>query len=110
MQAGLAALPANVNSALFLLVDLPGVTPDVLNAVIERHRQTLAPLVWPEFAGRRGNPVLFDRTLFSELSHISGDTGGRPVLLAHQDQAERVIVTQPGIVQDVDRPEDLVEL
>ena len=110
MQVGLAALPPNVNSTLFLLVDLPGVTPDILTAVIERHRQTLAPLVWPEFAGRRGNPVLFDRTLFSELSHISGDTGGRPVLLAHQDQAERVIVTQPGIVQDVDRPEDLVEL
>ncbi|MCB0167535.1 MAG: putative selenium-dependent hydroxylase accessory protein YqeC [Anaerolineae bacterium] len=110
MQAGLAALPANVSSALFLLVDLPGVTADVLNAIIDRHRQTLAPLVWPEFAGRRGNPVLFDRALFAELSHISGDTGGRPVLLAHKDQAERVIVAQPGIIQDVDRPEDLEEL
>lgn len=110
MQAGLAALPPNVGSVLFLLVDLPGVTPDVLNAVIDRHRYTLAPLVWPEFAGRRGNPVLFDRTLLAELSHISGDTGGRPVLLAHKDQAERVIVDHPGIVQDVDRPGDLVGL
>lgn len=110
MQAGLAALPLNVGSVLFLLVDLPGVTTGVLNALIERHRQTLASLVWPEFDGRRGNPVLFDRALFAELSHISGDTGGRPVLLAHQDQAERVIVDHPGIIQDIDQPDDLIEL
>jgi molybdenum cofactor cytidylyltransferase len=107
MQAGLAALPANAGCALFLLVDLPRVTPEVINQLIQRHQQTLAPLVWPEFAGRRGNPVLFDRRLFPELCQISGDTGGRPVLLAYQDQAERVSVAEAGILLDFDWPEDL---
>lgn len=107
MRAGLAALPANTGSALFLLVDLPGITPDLINRLIQRHRQTLAPLVWPEFEGRRGNPALFDRTLFPELGQISGDTGGKPVLLRYKDQAERVEVTEAGVLQDFDRPEDL---
>jgi molybdenum cofactor cytidylyltransferase len=107
MQAGLAALPSNIGSALFMLVDLPGITPDVVKAVVQRHRETLAPIVWPEFRGKRGHPVLFDRTLFPDLMQVSGDTGGRPVLLAYKDRAERVTVESEGILQDFDRPEDL---
>lgn len=107
MRAGLAALPANISSALFLLVDLPALTPATIDALIERHRRTLAPLAWPEFEGKRGNPVLFDRRLFPDLAQIGGDTGGRPILLAYQDQAERVAVDNEGILLDVDRPEDL---
>jgi molybdenum cofactor cytidylyltransferase len=109
MKAGLAALPANVSGALFMLIDLPGVMPDIVDALIQRYWQTLAPIVWPEFEGKRGNPVLFDRALFPKLKQISGDTGGRPVLLAHKDQAERVVMTDEAILQDVDRPEDLEE-
>ena len=56
LQAGLAVLPANVNSAIFLLVDQPGIEPAVINALIERHQRTLAPVVWPEFEGKRGKP------------------------------------------------------
>ncbi len=107
MQAGLAALPDNIGCAIFMLVDLPGVTPDLINRLILRHRQTLAPLVWPEFEGRRGNPALFDRRLFAELKAVSGDTGGKPVLLRYQAQAERVAVADPAILQDIDRVEDL---
>jgi molybdenum cofactor cytidylyltransferase len=107
MQAGLTALPDNIGCAIFMLVDLPGVTPDLINSLILRHRQTLAPLVWPEFEGRRGNPVLFDRRLFAELGEVSGDTGGKPVLLRYQTQAECVAVTDPAILQDIDRVEDL---
>jgi molybdenum cofactor cytidylyltransferase len=107
MQAGLTVLPATVDSVIFLLVDLPLITPDIIEALIRRYRQTLAPIVWPEFAGQRGNPVLFDRTLFPQLSQIKGDTGGRPLLQAYQDQAERVVVTTPAVLQDVDRPEDV---
>lgn len=110
LKAGLAALPPNISSVVFLLVDLPGITPNIIDALIARHRQTLAPLVWPEFEGRRGNPVLFDRNLFAELAAISGDTGGKPVLMAHQDEAERVAVTDEAIVQDIDRLQDLENL
>jgi molybdenum cofactor cytidylyltransferase len=107
MKAGLATLPPHISSVLFLLVDLPGVTPDIVNALIQRHRQTLAPIVWPEFEGRRGNPVLFDRSLFPELQRITGDTGGRPLLQAYRDQAERVAATHSGILLDIDYSEDL---
>ena len=104
--AGLAALPAQVNAVLFLLADQPGVTPGVLNALIERHRATLAPVVWPEYRGRRGNPVLFDRVTFPELMRLSGDAGGRSVLQAHAQHAERVPVSDPSVVFDIDTQAD----
>jgi molybdenum cofactor cytidylyltransferase len=106
VRAGLAALPPNVSAALFLLADQPGITPAVINALIERHRATLAPVVWPEHNGRRGNPVLFDRALFPQLARLSGDAGGRSVLQAHADQAERVPVSDPGVLFDIDTPDD----
>jgi molybdenum cofactor cytidylyltransferase len=110
MQAGLAALPANIGGAVFFLVDLPGVPPDLIDRLLQRHRETLAPLVWPEFEGRRGNPILFDRALFLELRQVKGDTGGKPVLLRYQDRAERVVVSDKSILQDFDRAESLAAL
>ncbi|MEJ2558620.1 MAG: selenium cofactor biosynthesis protein YqeC [Anaerolineae bacterium] len=106
VRAGLAALQPNVSAALFLLVDQPRITPAVINALIERHRATLAPVVWPEHNGRRGNPVLFDHALFPQLARLSGDTGGRPVLQAYADRAERVPVSDPGVLFDIDTPGD----
>ena len=106
VRVGLAALPPGVSAVLFLLADQPGVTPSVINALIERHRVTLAPVIWPEHKGRRGNPVLFDRATFRQLAQVTGDTGGRPVLQAHADRAERVPVSDPGILFDIDAPED----
>jgi molybdenum cofactor cytidylyltransferase len=110
LKAGIAALPANVGCAIFLPVDLPNLTPAIIRRLIERHRQTLAPLVWPEFEGQRGNPVLFDRSLFFELSQVSGDTGGKPVLQRYQAEVERVTVTERVVLEDIDRVEDLKQL
>ncbi len=106
VKAGLAALPANVGAALFLLADQPGVTPAVVDALIERHRSALAPVVWPEYEGRRGNPALFDRVTFPDLLRLSGDMGGRPVLQAYAGRAERAPVADPGVLFDIDTPGD----
>jgi len=106
VRAGLAALPQTIGAALFLLADQPGIGLDTLEAVVERYRATRAPVVWPEVAGRRGNPVLFSRDLFPELMRLSGDVGGRPVLEAHAAEAERVPVADRGILYDIDTPDD----
>jgi len=112
VRAGLAALEENVGGAIFHLADQPGVTPAVMEALIERHASTLAPVVWPEYQGRRGNPVLFDRVAFAELGKLSGDVGGKPVLLAYAraNAAERVAVEEPGVLLDIDSPRDLPQV
>ncbi len=110
VKSGLDILPGNIGSAVFMLVDQPGVTPAVINSVIQHHRQTLAPAVRPDYQGQPGNPVLFDRSLFSELQNLSGDVGGRMVLKKYHKRIERVPVNTPAVLQDFDRPEDLTTM
>ena len=64
VQTGLAVLlvgEPRLGAAIFLLADQPGVTPALIHALVQRHRETLAPVVAPRYRGQRGNPVLFDR-------------------------------------------------
>jgi molybdenum cofactor cytidylyltransferase len=110
VEAGLEILPKNIGSVVFMLVDQPGITPGAINVLIERHRQSLAPAVRPEYKGEPGNPVLFDRRLFPELKSLSGDVGGRVVLKKYFGQVERVAVGISAILQDFDRPEDLTTI
>jgi molybdenum cofactor cytidylyltransferase len=106
MRRGIAALPAGIDAALFLLADQPGVTPEVVKALVQAHRKTLAPIVLPTYKGHRGNPVLFDVSLFHELTKIEGDVGGRALLEKHAGSLVRVPVEEPGILEDIDTSED----
>ena len=114
VQAGLHGLLAarlphqpELSAIIFLLADQPGVTPEVLSALVQRHRETLAPIVVPRYAGRRGNPVLFDRRVFPEFASLAGDIGARPLIERHQTEVAWVDWPTPEVIQDIDRTEDL---
>jgi molybdenum cofactor cytidylyltransferase len=91
---------------IFMLADQPGVTPELLSALIQRHRETLAPVVAPRYRGQRGNPVLFDRSTFDEFSNLQGDSGARPILQARPDEIAWVDWPTPEVIQDIDTADD----
>lgn len=101
LRAAVAAVP-EVSAVLFLLADQPGVSAGLLSALIQRHRETLAPIVAPRYRGRRGNPVLFDRRVFAEFGRLTGDIGGRPIIEAHAGEIAWVDWPTPEILQDID--------
>jgi molybdenum cofactor cytidylyltransferase len=112
VQAGLAALRAAdpaLGAALFLLADQPGITPELLAALVQRHRETLAPVVAPRYQGRRGNPVLFDRATFDAFAGLSGDVGARPIIERYAGEVAWVDWPTPEVIQDIDTPEDMPE-
>lgn len=92
-------------TVLFLLADQPGISPELLSALIRRHRETLAPVVAPRWNGQRGNPVLFDAVIFREFERLQGDVGARPIIQAHADEIAWVDWPSPEILQDIDTPE-----
>ncbi len=105
-QAKLRPIPSGqLDAALFLLADQPGVSPELLSALIQRHRETLAPVVAPRYGAQRGNPVLFDRATFVEFATLQGDIGARPILQAHADEIAWVDWATPDILQDIDSPD-----
>lgn len=93
-----------IGAAIFLLADQPQVTVPVLVALKERHAEGLFPVVAPLIAGRRGNPVLFDRDTFPALMNLHGDTGGREVM--RQFPVEYLTWHDEHLLLDVDNEDD----
>lgn len=104
LRAGLHAVPGDATALVVLLGDQPLLTAPIIDRLIATYRQTAAVIVAPVAAGKRGNPVLFDRVLFSELCAVTGDAGARDVIEAHWTQVAPVEVAA-HIFEDVDTPE-----
>lgn len=101
-----AAEGAETEGLLVTLVDVPMVAVSTVAAVVERWRESRAPIIRPIFNGRRGHPVIFDRAVFGELRKAPLDQGARVVVHAHLHDAIDVPVDDAGCVTDVDTPED----
>lgn len=91
---------------LVALGDMPRIPPAVVARLTDRLRSGAA-LVAPVFDGRRGHPVGFGREFFEPLSGLEGDSGARAVLEAHAPRLERIATDDPGVLLDVDTPDDL---
>ena len=97
-----------VGAAIFLLVDQPQIMSTVIQALTENHAQTLAPILAPQVAGQRANPVLFDRATFPDLLSLTGDVGGRALFSKYP--VTYLPWHDESLLLDVDTPEDLEKL
>jgi molybdenum cofactor cytidylyltransferase len=110
LRAGVAALGPEVAAALVLLGDQPFVTQAIIERLVGEWRTSGAAVVAPSYAGQRGNPVLFARTIFPELLAIGGDQGARGVLAADPARVRLVPFDDPRPLADIDTPEDYIRL
>jgi len=108
LRTGLAALPADADAAVVMLGDMPRVTPATIDRLIAAYApQEGRAVCVPTFGGRRGNPVLWDRSLFLEMAAVEGDVGARHLIGVHADRVCEVAVDDDGVLVDVDTPEAL---
>ncbi len=89
------------------LIDHPQVKAETFRRVLECHERTGKPIVIARYNGRRGHPVLFDRSLFGELLAAPEDQGARVVVNADPDRVAYCDVDDEGILIDLDTPVDL---
>ena len=110
LRAGLGALDPQIDAALIVLADQPFVRPETLDQLGRKHRQTQAQIVIPSYQGRRGNPVLLDRSVFAQVMALEGDTGCRALFGSHQERTVNLEVEDEGILLDLDNQEDYERL
>ena len=91
-----------IDSALIVLGDQPLITHKIIDALITAYRSTGKAIVAPLYKGKRGSPVLFDKSLFTELIEVTGDEGGRTVLDRHYDEVEFIEIGDVLANYDVD--------
>jgi molybdenum cofactor cytidylyltransferase len=112
LRAGIQALIERENKAeapmhslagvLIVLGDQPLMTARILDTLIASKRATGKRILIPFYNGERGNPVLFDASLFPELLEITGDGGARSVIERHRSEVAHIELGASMASYDVD--------
>ena len=109
MGASLACAARAAGPAEGYLVAL-GDMPFVRRSSIAAVRDAIAagaPLVAPYFRTRRGHPVGIAGVFYNDLIQSSGDEGAKKLLAANGEKLVKIPLGDPGVIRDIDRPEDL---
>lgn len=109
VSAGIRALPVGTTAALVVLGDQPGLSLDVIGALIDALRLPGKTIAAPCYADGLGNPVLFAAEVFPELLDLPGDRGARAVVEKGALRLAVVDVASP-MPSDLDTPEDYERL
>jgi CTP:molybdopterin cytidylyltransferase MocA len=103
LRFGIRAL-GDVDAAVVLLGDMPGVTPAAVDAVVGGWDGE-ADAVRAAYGGRPAHPVLLARPLLDRAGELRGDVGFKPLLEhAHVRDVECGHLADPG---DIDTPADI---
>jgi molybdenum cofactor cytidylyltransferase len=108
LARGVRACP-EAKGWIIALADMPRVPEGVIRDLASG-LEAGADIIAPRYRGQRGHPVGFARRHGAALQTLQGDAGARELIARHADALTWIDVDDPGVVQDIDRPEDLAPL
>jgi molybdenum cofactor cytidylyltransferase len=94
------------DGVMVLPVDIPSVKAATVQALREAFGRGTAPIVRAVHQGRHGHPVIFGRMVFAELRAADLSRGAREVLRRDPARVCEVALDDPGVLRDVDVPDD----
>jgi len=110
VKLGVKQVAGKSEAVVIIPGDCPLIDENSINKVIEAFREKCLPIVIATYGGRRGHPILISRELFDEVMKISEKTFGlKYVIKKYESKIFHVEVDNPGILLDIDNPEDLRE-
>lgn len=89
------------------LADMPYINPLTISAITNQIKAGAA-IVAPTYQNKRGHPVGFSAQFRHELEQLTGDEGARAILKRHVNQIKLLECNDPGILSDIDTPQDLI--
>jgi molybdenum cofactor cytidylyltransferase len=90
------------------LADMPSIKSATI-ANIARELVAGRELVAPSYKGQRGHPVGLGKHFGPQLLGLRSDAGARDIIAAHKDEMVLIECDDPGVLQDIDRREDLAK-
>jgi molybdenum cofactor cytidylyltransferase len=103
LVTGLNALDSDVDGVLMCLGDMPRVTADNINQLIDAFNPDVGDEICiPVYQGKRGNPVLWSRRFFSEMAEVHGDVGAKHLIGEYDESVCEVPMTEAGVLIDFD--------
>ena len=102
---GISTDPEHAGPILMLNVDQPR-SVKVVHAVLAAHAEGGALITIPTCGGKGGHPIAIGRALYPELLEITEATQGmRAVTERHKPATQRVELSAPELLWDVNTPE-----
>ena len=93
---------------IIALADMPSIASGTIKAVV-RELEAGRELVAPVYQGQRGHPVGLGKRFGAQLAALDGDAGARDIIGAHKSELTLIECDDPGVLQDIDRREDLAK-
>jgi molybdenum cofactor cytidylyltransferase len=106
VRCGIRALPADCDAVIVVLGDQPGVTAEVISALVQAYKTSGRGIAIPIHNGRRGHPLMFAMRYRDEILTRYDDVGLRGLLHAHPEDVCEVEILAPNVIDDMDLPED----
>lgn len=105
LAAGVRAT-SDASAWVIALADMPFISTASHQAIVSS-LELDASLAACSYQQQRGHPVGFSNRWLNELLAMTGDQGGKSILEKHHQDLVLCAVNDPGVVCDIDRPEDL---
>lgn len=105
LRCGLRAL-RGADAVLIALADHPRVRWESVARLGEAARENPDRIVIPVHRGESGHPVIIPRSLFDEIFALPDDQGLNAVIERHQELILKVDVDDPGVLMDIDTPDE----
>lgn len=99
-----------VRALMVVPVDAPMVMPETVAKLIAVFNDSHGSIIRARYQGRNGHPVIFSRVLFDQLRHAPPEAGAKAVFRAHAHDIVNVDIDDPGVIGDIDTPEDYDKL
>jgi molybdenum cofactor cytidylyltransferase len=110
LQAGIRAFPYDVTAVLVWPVDQPLVEIETVGKIITAFEDEQKALTIPLYQKRRGHPVLYDKRAMEAALALQPGQTGKDLQSLFANELALVNVEDPGVVTDIDTPEDYIRL
>lgn len=106
LQCGLDEIPGDVEAVIFTPVDYPSIQASTIASLARAFAAYRSPVTLPTHQGRRGHPVCISSAVAQQLRALPVNAQARDVIRSFRAQTRWVEVPDPGILTDIDHPED----
>jgi CTP:molybdopterin cytidylyltransferase MocA len=104
-------LTLNNEAVLITPGDIPLISSDVFNSIIEYFNLHQSNIIIPTYNNYKGHPILISSNLFQEIRNISEEKQGlKEIMEIYKNEIVFLPTNDKGILRDIDNYDDIVSL
>ena len=101
---GIKNTTSDAKAYMFFMADQPLLKRESIIKLLDKFENNSETIIYPEFAGKKGSPVIIPRSYKEKLLELKGDEGGSVYITEKNSLGIKIESESEGI--DIDRMED----